>query len=112
MGLPIGEKQLQCIQFGLLIGAQLKVGTHGWRLSEALHRELDVFTASTLHLLGWEFIERVNGEHIQASPARQGSERSGTSRAVEEPGSMPIGQIEIEESAGLRTTAAEKNHPR
>jgi hypothetical protein len=35
---------------------------------------VDVFTASTLQLLGREFIERVNGEHIQASPAGQGSE--------------------------------------
>jgi hypothetical protein len=108
MGLPIGEKQLQYIQFGLLIGAQLKVGMHGWRLPEGLHREVDVFTASTLQLLGWEFIERVNGEHIQASPTRQGSKRSGTPWTVEEPGLLPIGQIEIEESAGLSTTAAEK----
>jgi hypothetical protein len=73
---------------------------------------VDVFTASTPKLIGWEFIEWVDCEHIQSSPARQSSERSRPSRTVEESGSLPIGQIEIEEAAGLRSTAAEKNHPR
>ena len=112
MDQSIGQKLLQGFEFAAAIGRQIEVDSEGVALANALQGEIDILQAALLDFRAGEGIERIHRQSLHAIPARCGDQGTRTTGTIQDPGSPPVGQIQVKELEGIAAGPAEEHHPR